>query len=328
MRHSVKLIAALSATVLLLAVAALAVWRALPAGADEMRRSMLQVESATWQEICAGGKPALYFEQWRGDTALVGVTAHRDSATHRSRHTAFWVNRFGMLPSCQGRVACVDSVCAGRSFQGSPAYMLSMCRRSVEERLATLKHQKSELDYYLRVHGVQDDGYQTVAALAVRVGEAYRGLEEAGRVIDSLAANPKLKVTTRSRTTYTARYRGDAGRWHTAPLAIVSRQPHGVALLQLPGHATPDGVCAVRRLPWRVGMAGDVRVVGYGGMGEQGLDCDTVQPSVVPGRVSAAGRHDIPRVLAADGSCVYTAKGYFVGLLSGGSVVRLDTGAY
>lgn len=92
--------------------------------------------------------------------------------------------------------------------------------------------------------------------------------------------------------------------------------------LQTVDTSTPDGVTPLHMLPWSCDKERDIRAVGYPGLGESGLDCDTIQPLVIPGRRISGFRHDLPRVLVSDGSPVFTTKGQFVGIVAGGSIVR------
>ena len=63
--------------------------------------------------------------------------------------------------------------------------------------------------------------------------------------------------------------------------------------------------------------------MGFGGLGENGLACDTVSPQIIPGSIRK-GQHNLPRILASDGSAVFTAKGWPLGLVKGNRIVRID----
>lgn len=155
-------------SVLLLVVVALAGvvgWQLKPASADEMKRCMLVVERTSWQAICADGRPILFFDSLSTDNKPHGVTAYRDSALHRHHMAGCWINTLPLLPSCKGRVACVD-VTPKKHGRITADSLLVFCQRSVKDQLRTLQQQHDELAYYLRVHGVQDNGYQHIAGMA------------------------------------------------------------------------------------------------------------------------------------------------------------------
>ena len=321
MKFGKKTIAACLAAVVCIAVAAVCLWRLMPASASEMDGAQLVVERTSWHEICADGHPVLYFDDMRGDSAVLGVTANRDSATHVDKMAGCWTDEWAFVPSCRGRVACVDRRLPRNMTLGNGRNALDICRQSVETQLQTLGYQKSELDYYIRVHGVQDNGYQQIAALTQKVDAAYRDVMRAKSIIDSIAKMPKARLTVNTHNAYTAVYHSD-GKVCRTPMEIIRHDGrNGLTLLQTADHNTPDGVATVRVMPWSYVFGRNVCCTGIGGLGEDGLACDTVWPTVIPGHVASDGRHDFPRVLASDGCAVYSLRGRFVGMISGDTVL-------
>lgn len=316
-----KTIAACLIAVVCICVAAVCAWRLMPATAKQMDRAQLVVERTSWHEICADGHPILFFDTMKGDSAILGVTANRDSATHVDKMAGCWIDEWVLVPSCRGHVACVDRRMPGNMKIGEGKKAIEMCQRSVEKQLQTLGYQKSELDYYIRVHGVQDNGYQQIAALRQKVDAAYLDVMRAKDIIDSIAGTANARLTVKSHNTYTAVFHSNGKVCRTAMNMIKHNGGNGLTLLQTTDHNTPDGVATVRVVPWTYRFGGDVCCTGIGGLGEDGLACDTVWPTVVPGHVAADGKHDFPKVLASDGCAVYSLRGRFAGLISGDSVV-------
>ena len=68
---------------------------------------------------------------------------------------------------------------------------MRLCRLSADLQLKRLQTQKSELDYYIRVHGVQDNGYQQIASLANSINHATNAVKSARHIIDSLATDKR-----------------------------------------------------------------------------------------------------------------------------------------
>ena len=315
---------ALAVALTLVAVAlGVVAWMLVPSSEDGMLRSVAIVEQATWQEISVDGKPQLYFSASAGDTALLGVTANRDSALHRRRVAGCWINRWMLVPSCSGRLLTIALATPPAPRLKDDSTIVALCRQSVAVQLKTLKAQKSELDYYLRVHGVQDNGYQTIAALAARVALAYGDVSRAGHMLDSLVRGGQHRLGISSRTAYTALLRDASGKLTRVPLTVVDYgRSRKTMVLQTSGGNTPDGASALAFTPWRMQPRRGVIAVGYPGLGEPGLECDTVSPIVVPGNLGTGGVHDLPRLLVPDGSPVFTRKGRFVGIVHGNSVLR------
>lgn len=295
-------------------------WQLVPPSADALPHSTVIVERTTWQEVTVDGKPQLYFSAAQGDSVLLGVTANRDSAIHRSRTAGCWVNRWMLLPSCAGRIATVNRELPAAPHTATDSSIVKLCRASIATQLKTLKAQKTELDYYLRVHGVQDNGYQTIAALATRIDAAYADVARAGRTLDSLAADKRHRLALKAMCEYTAVYRDTNGKTVRTSLRQTAYDPKaGTMLLQTADGKTPDGATPLSHWTWSAQAARDIRAVGYPGLGEPGLECDTVTPVVMAGR-RTGNRHNLPGVLVSDGAPIFTAKGRFIGLVSGDKI--------
>lgn len=308
------------------AIAAVAVagatvaWQLVPPSAEALLRSAVIVEQSTWQEVTVDGKPQLYFSSALGDSVLLGVTANRDSATHRSRAAGCWVNRWMLVPSCAGRIVTVYRALPATPHAGNDSTIVRLCRASIATQMKTLKAQKTELDYYLRVHGVQDNGYQRIASLATRIDAAYNDVARSGRTLDSLAANKRHRFALKGMCEYAAVYRDTNGKTAHSKLILVDHNAKtGTMLLQTADGKTPDEVTPLSHWTWSTSAARDIRAVGYPGLGEPGLECDTVTPIIVAGRRTGS-RHNLPSVLVSDGSPVFTAKGRFIGIVNGSKI--------
>ena len=302
-------------------VAAAAVWRLLPPSASGMRSSAVIVSQTSWHEVCIDGKPQLYFSSAVGDTVLLGVTANRDSASHRKLVAGCWTNRWPLLPSCFGRVTTVYCGVPKTPQPKGDSAIVRLCRQSIATQLKTLKAQKTELDYYLRVHGVQDNGYQTIASLAQRVGLAYNDVARAGRLLDSLSSGKRHRFAIKTAARYAAIFRDNEGRLTRVELepASADSKRHFMTL-HTADSKTPGGVTPLSPALWNCHKERDIRAVGFPGLGEAGLECDTVPPAIIAGHKSKDGRHDLPRILASDGSPVFTAKGTFIGIVAGNEI--------
>ena len=287
--------------------------------ADSVRRSAVMVECDEWGEVNINGKTVFYFPLTQTNGALMGLTMHRDSAVHRYWTAGCWVNEWPLLPSCHGRVATVM-----HRRQGTlPKEMTDVgeqCRDYMNAELKTLRGQTAELKYYLRVHGVQDEGYQRIAAIAQRVEADYDECRKMKRLLDSVGTRARFSAVCRH--SYTVAWRDTTGHVQRTPCRVAAAdKAQRTLLLQTTDGTTPSGVSTVALLPWNMQGGGEIRITGYGGLGVQGLECDTVTVSIVAGRISARNKHDIPDILASDGSATYTVRGLFVGLKSGDKII-------
>ena len=322
MKYSKKKLFLVIIGILVVLSAAVVTWQLLPSSMATMRGSVVMVEQTTWQEVLVDGKPKLYFNAVAGDSALLGVTANRDSALHHRRVAGCWVNRWQMLPSCFGRIVTVACPTPSAPKQNDDSTIVRLCKQSIAMQLKTLKAQKAELDYYLRVHGVQDNGYQRIAALTTRLTATYNDVERAAKFIDSLANAKNHKFGFRTMATYTAFFRDSEGKRTKADLFVAERNTkRGIMLLKTKDETTPDGARPLSISPWNHNAERDIRAVGFPGLGENGLECDTISPAIIPGHKTKGNCHDLPTLLASDGAPVFTAKGRFIGIIKGKTIV-------
>ena len=308
------------AAVLVIAAMGVVAWQLTPMSASSMRSSVVIVEQKTWQEIDIDGKALLFFSSAKGDSALLGVTANRDSAVHHKYTAGCWINRWPVIPSCMGRVVTAYNNTPKVPDLKSDSDIVKLCRKSIDSQMKTLKAQKTELEYYLRVHGVQDNGYQTIAALAERVSRAYSDVAHAEHIVDSLSADKQHRFSIRQKTEYTAVFRNDEGKITRKKMEAIANCKRLTITLQACDKTTPSGVAVLTLANWDTHPERDICAVGYPGLGENGLECDTVAPIVIPGHKTKEGRHDLPNVLAADGAPVFTSKGRFIGIITKGEI--------
>ena len=144
---------------------------------------------------------------------------------------------------------------------------LEKAQRDISDSLQWAHSEDSELQYYLRVHGVQDMGYQQIAAVATKVKAKVKELEQTKAAIDSLLANTALPLGLRHKTTFTVHYRNGEGKNARAQCRLVNTDKrHRMALLQTLDETTPDGVKAQYLLPWNT-TNHRLIAVGFGGIG-------------------------------------------------------------
>lgn len=309
----------LSVVILLVALAvAAALWVTWPHSDAEARRSVALVVTRSWYEIDSDGRPVAYFRDLGGDSVALGATLSADEAVSERPAAGCWIHRYVSLPSCEGRLVTVAGRLPGR-LQADARRLAAHTCDSLRRRIADLSHEQTELRYYLRVHGVQDNGYQEIAALAADHAAVLAGLRRVLAVLDSLPSAARLSV--RRRATYRAYLRTPENRLARVDCRLVTALGDGsLMLLRTADGRTPEGAEAAVVLPWRTDSVADVVAPSYGGIGA-GLAADTAAAVTVVGGRLAGSRHDFPPVLVADGSPVFTLRGHFAGIVSGGRVV-------
>ena len=305
--------------VLAIAAALLGAWRSWRFSGRQMVRSTVIVERSSWYEIAVNGRPVLYFSDEKSDSVLGRLSVHRDSSVTLWRSTGFWIDRWWLFPSCKGRVIT--------AFAGAEKKVTTDIQRQLNHEKARLKRllkglrlQDAELRYFLRAHGVQDEGYAMVANFEVGIASKLRDTRRLATLIDSIDT-AKCTLSLRHKRLFKVFYRNDNVRIQQQMCKEKSISADGkLYLLQTQNKETPAGASPLRWLPWHANDDGKVLVTGFGDLQEPLFTTYSTHATIVPAD-KTGDACDISPVLAGDGSPVFTAHGWFMGCLLGGNVV-------
>ncbi len=303
----------------------------LPTSRDKMDQSVAMMECRSYYAVRADGKPLFCFQDLTSDTLFSCVDTAAVEIARVSYAPACWVNASVFIPSCKGRlVTCMsgngDSVRAVVAKHGDRIVAHEIAVLEREEK--ALEHKASELKYYLNVHGVQDEGFNSVSKYAVKVNHEKDSVSHILSRLRQLRQNVRLDVSYV--TDYTLLVRSAKGKLERKPCRpLSSRDAYGFVLVQTKDATTPDGACAQNLhnwLPWKAAEGDLIFVPGYGGMSRPAFDACKAIANLTPGHVTdATGKHNIPQLLAPDGSPVYSQNGCFVGLTCQGRVIDTKT---
>lgn len=299
----------------------------LPTSRQKMCRSVAMMECRSYYVVRAGGEPLFCFRSLSSDTLLQGVDTAAAKIAEVDYMPACWVNRWALVPSCRGRLLTretgnADSVRSWMERHGD--WMIAREKARMEREMKALDHKASELKYYLNVHNVQDEGFNTVSQYAVKVNHDK---DSVAHILDKLKHLRKgVRITVAQVSDYTLLERTEAGKQKRIPCRRRSlRDKSGFILLQTIDGKTPDGACAQSLhgwFPWRADEGDLVFVAGFSGMDRVAFDASSAVAAIAPGHVTGAdGRHNIPQILAPDGSPVFSQNGCFLGLSCQGKVV-------
>ena len=159
-KTTVGLLAALLSLVLMV----LLILRLLPTDDERLGHSQTLLEYSTHYEIGIDGEPLFYmddYDHWL--TARISVNG-LDIPTNKRMVTGVWTRRF-FTPACRGRLL-VEGTHPGEWEKKENDSIEATLRQGLEvltTRVATLEKRIGELQYFLRVHNVMDEGYNTIA---------------------------------------------------------------------------------------------------------------------------------------------------------------------
>lgn len=301
----------------------------LPASTERMERSVALVEGISHYELRLGGKPVMAFKSFNDSLQPQGLALSADSTVTTRRYLcASWVNKYPFIASCGGLllIANDDSVAERRVLQanGRLPYILKATADRLAVKIRLLERQSEEIDYYMKVHNVNDDGYNVMAEYSARVKAQRDRTVKMLSHLNALSADKRLEV--KLVTEYALLTPDTAGRMSRKTCNIVtSRHTSPFRLLQTVDRSMPDGARAVYLHQWLLPSpeAGDsVVIAAEPGCTAYKYDPTKGSPATFGGAVESAGRHDVPPLLAPDGALVFTSGGRLAGINVDGRIVK------
>lgn len=279
--------------------------RSLPASETEVRRAACLVEGSV--SVCLVSS--------QDTVELTSDSVHQQGV---------WINRHWWMASCDGRVLTVGPTSRLRLSE-----VPAICD-SFSSLLSRKETERKELIYYLRSHGVIDEGYTQIATYANRQSKMTDSLKLKLRNLQRVCplvsdkTGKHFKLGKKSRLILKADYRVS---WYNNgnKLKHVNCDPVYTPLtakaypLILHTHRSvkPWGVYAVRNVPW--GAAEHRKIVTV-----RLVPNDTVAPFhsiIVSGKYWQGHNHDLPALFAVDGAPVFTKHGRFIGIINGKEVL-------
>ena len=316
-RHNPRL-KLMTLVILLSAIIAWVAWSFWPSSARQMKRSVAIVACQSWYEMMCKGKTVLYFADIAADTALVRPSLQQDSCVRTTYSTGVWVNSCFFIPSCRGRMITVMAKPDEINRQDAWKLIEKEKERN-EKRIHQLRAQLKELNYYLRIHNVHDEGYNTVAAYAYEKEDEKAYCMRLAQLFNTVRQADRPKLIRKA--VYTAYYRLPNGECQQVRMREVgSSKQYQTVLLQTVGRKTPTGVAPLSIFFANGKSHGAALAVGYGGLGVKELASSDASCSIIPTTLHD-NRHDLPAVLGGDGSPVFSTRGYFIGITRGNEVI-------
>lgn len=304
--------------ILLSAIIAWVAWSFWPSSARQMKRSVAIVACQSWYEIVCKGKTILYISDIAADTALVRPSLQQDSCVRTTYSTGVWMNRYAFMPSCRGRMLTVMTK-PNEINQQDAWKLIEKEKERNQKRIRQLRDQLKELNYYLRINNVHDEGYNTVAAYAYEKEAEKAHCMRLAQLFDTMRQADRPQLIRKA--VYTAYYRLPNGECQRVRMREVgSSKQCQTVLLQTVGRKTPTGVAPLSIFFVNGKSHGAALAVGHGGLGVEELASSDTSCSIIPTTLHD-NRHDLPAVLGGDGSPVFSTRGYFIGITRGNEVI-------
>ena len=219
------------------------IFRCLPPSVEEVDKCGVSVSQETYYAVEADGKTVAYFADY-ADSSFVSGSVNKDSIPTRSvRQQGYWVNRWPLIPSCRGRILIRWDYRPSTIVNLKGVGVQQLLRQTVvkmDGELDGLQTKRNEMGYYLRVHSVQDYGYNKVADYNAEVVQAMDSLRRIIKVLDStLATSARLRILQLNRYTLLPSSKKEKG---IACNRLETDKEQGSVLLQTEDASTPLGV--------------------------------------------------------------------------------------
>ncbi len=166
---------------------------------ERTQNSIVPVECRYCFALEVNGKEVLYVKNPMADWCSYAFSTTSDTLVcDTCKSDGRWVNRFMLLPSCSGRIRIpdiyqsLDSLCAqaNDSIKG----IIANQRIAFEQRLRMLTHVCLELEYYLSVHNVADEGFNTIASHATLTNENKANTARALAVLERITDKDSVSI--------------------------------------------------------------------------------------------------------------------------------------
>jgi lysozyme len=300
----------------------LLVLRYLPSSDNEIRHSAPLIEYDYYYTLSINGKPRLYFSNLNPDSTLSNITANSKKIKNSIIcATGCWINKFSLIPSCFGRIVTSFSDRDLDYEKIDIRLVIAKERRIIKKDIANLKKEKYDLDYYLNVHGVMDEGYNMIAAYANETKLKINNLKTVIALFDSIDNDTKIDINKIEK--YKAIFNKDGKNRIISCRLVIKSKDHNCRILQTHNLLTPIGVRPQYIHHEFGGHNKRVFIAGYNGIIIQGRNSANNGVSIIPAYVSNDTIHGVPRILASDGSPVFDKYGYFIGITSGQRLIKL-----
>jgi lysozyme len=218
----------------------------LPLSKKQIKRSTAKIECRYCFVLTENGKDIAFFNDIDTDSLFTDLAYREESAIRTVTYTAYWINKFKLLPWCHGRLLTrfstksQDRVIA-LTNKHLP-YIIDKEKARLKQKRHALKSEIAELKYYLSRHNVQDEGFTTISIYDTKIKADYDTIRTLSSIIDAIDNPAKVKVKYVPR--YTVVYKDISSHVKRQPCAPLVNESRGNdhVILQTANHRIPIGV--------------------------------------------------------------------------------------
>ena len=204
----------------------------IPPTEEQLSNSTAQLEYSTCYEIHIDGKSVFYLSDYDNWTTSKLSISEQDLPYNTQTVTGIWTRRT-FTPLCYGRLIAEGTDPTPWEQEENARIRQTLCQRRpvLQQRILTLRKRIDELHYFLRVHDVSDEGYNTIADYEAA---AQQELTDAQAILGIISDSTRLdKIQVRFIQRYTLLQNDSSGNWHRIPCHILEMDaPRQICLIQ------------------------------------------------------------------------------------------------
>ena len=227
----------------------------LPLSKKQIRQSIAKIECKYCYALIENGKYIAFFNDINTDSVLVNLTYDKKVAIKTIEYTARWINKFQLLPWCNGRLLTRFSLKPKEEVVNftnqNLSYIINKEKKLLAKKELDLKSEITELEYYLSLHNVRDEGFNTISIFNAKIIADLDTIQKLSRIINAISNPSKIKVKYIPQ--YSVIYKGNSLRTKRLPCVMLAdeSQDNKQMIFQTANHNTPDGVRPLSRYQFR-----------------------------------------------------------------------------
>lgn len=184
-------------TAVIIAIAAVIVWRLRPVTQEELRNATVDVYREDCYLLVSGNDTLLAFSGTDGDSLLLdGTTDVKKLKRQTVMSKGLLVNSVPVIPSCQGRIMLLPND-TSRLCRLNTKQLHSVIAKEtayIDRLLNEIADQQSDVAYYLKTHNVIDMGFDVVARTDKRLSRTADSLRHLSDKLKKLTADTALQI--------------------------------------------------------------------------------------------------------------------------------------
>lgn len=192
----------------------------IPPTEEQLSSSTALLEYDTCYEIHIDGNPVFFLSDYDNWTTSRLSVSEDDMPYNTQTVTGIWTRRT-FTPLCHGRLLAkgTDPSLWEQEENVQIRQTFNQQLPVLRQRILTLRKRIDELHYFLRVHDVSDEGYNTVADYETT---ARKELTDAQAIVGILSDSTRTdKMQVRFIQRYTLLQNDSSGNWHRIPCRIL-----------------------------------------------------------------------------------------------------------